>query len=123
MSRRGGRALKVLQPEDQVACPLLLAGVIKARICAIRQHARATGSPRGARYYPCSYLIHGEQKRTIAFRCEQGRETLYRLPKEWWPENWKPKHSDPRLVARHSVARREWILSRLPGDRIDGRSV
>ena len=115
----------MIQPDDAVACPLLTAGSMpmRARTCAERQHARAPGSPRGARYYPCSYLIEGERERKLVFRCEVGREVLYRMPPEWRPENWKPKHSDPRKVARHNAAKRAYHLTHMPGDRIDGRSV
>lgn len=123
MSRPGRGKLTVIQPDDQVVCPLLRAGTMLARTCAERQHARATGSPRGARYYPCSYLIHGERKREVVFRCEVGKERLYRMTKEWWPENWVPKKSNPKLVAQHNAAKRRWFSTRLHYDRIDGRSV
>lgn len=96
---------------------------MRAWKCAERQHARISGSPRGPRYYPCSYLIQGKRKREIVFRCEPGRQMLYRMKKEWWPENWKIKHSSPKLVAQHNKARREWQLTHLTMDRIDGRSV
>lgn len=123
MSRRGrGPALRVVQPDDLTPCPLLLAGTIRACTCAERQHARLGGSPRGAKYYPCSYLLHGAEKK-IVFRCETGRATLYRMAKEWWPENWKPKKSDPRLVVLHAQARQRWNASHLISERIDGRWV
>jgi hypothetical protein len=122
-ARRRGTKLKVIQPDDQVTCPLLRAGTVTAHFCAERQHARATGSPRGARYYPCSYLIHGERKREIVFRCEVGRARLYQMAKEWWPEHWVPLKSNPKLVALHNAAKRRWVTTHSPYDRIDGRSV
>lgn len=102
---------------------MLRAGTMSAKTCALRQHARANGSPRGPRYWPCSYLIHGERAREIVFRCDVGRDALLRMAPEWQPGVWKHGHSDPRLVKLHSAARRKWLDSHLTIDRIDGKIV
>lgn len=102
---------------------MLRAGRMSAETCAKRQHARANGSPRGPKYWPCSYLIHGERRREIVYRCDVGRDALLRMPPEWHPDKWKQKHSDPRLVRQHAIARRKWLDSHLPIDRIDGKVV
>jgi hypothetical protein len=118
-----GRGIAVLQPTDAVPCPLLRAGTMSAKTCALRQHARANGSPIGPRYYPCSYLMKSGIRSEIEFRCDVGRDALRSMGPEWQPGRFKHRHSDPKLVRLHAVARRKWIETHLPIDRIDGKMV